>query len=362
VHLPLLDARSGWGNLGATFGGRLSDFSAFGRHETWHAGVRWEPSHSWAVRADYATLFRAPSLSELYQRQVSFDSAAYDPCGRSPTPDKQVHCAANGVPGGSYVQSDSDVYLAVAGGNTDLAPEEGHSFDAGLEFRTNGATAWQASADYFQTQLDGFVEGPTEDVILNECAAHGTALACDKIQRLSDGSIQSIDTRLSNYGRVTVAGIDVAGGLGVDTRAGQFSLHALVTRLLTHDVQVFEGSETIDRLGRGNFGFVLPEWRGLGGVSWSRDAWRASYALQWIGAFVNCTLTLEQAFYCLDVPDVFYQDIDASYQWRSITVRAGVNNLTNEDPPFTAGNANTDPPTYRLLGRTYFLQLSYALE
>jgi hypothetical protein len=36
--------------------------------------------------------------------------------------------------------------------------------------------------------------------------------------------------------------------------------------------------------------------------------------------------------------------------------------VTNEDPPFVnlASAANTDAGTYRLLGRTYFLELRYA--
>ncbi len=261
------------------------------------------------------------------------------------------------------MQSEDSTYLRYAGGNTDLEPEEGYSFDAGVEFRSTGAAAWQASVDLFQTRLDGFVESPGDDVILSECADHGTALACGKIQRFADGSIRSVDTRLSNYGRVTVEGIDLAAQLGFSSRAGEWSLHALVTNLLTHEVQVFEGGETIERLGRANFGFVLPEWRGLGGVNWTRDVWSAGYTLQWIGPYVDCAFTLEGDPYCGDVPSVFYHDLDASYQWGGIVIRAGVNNLTDRDPPYhLTGQANTNPATYRLLGRTYFLQLSYAMK
>lgn len=364
VRLPLVDEPSGWGKLGATLGGRVSDFSTFGTHTTSRAGLRWEPSRAWAVRADYATLFRAPALNELYEAQVSEqDSQFRDPCGHSPTPEQQANCAANGVPGGSYVQSPDGTYLRYAGGNTDLEPEEGYSFDAGIEFRSDGATAWRASIDLFQTRLDGFVESPGDATILSECADHATALACGKVLRFSDGSIQSVDTRLSNYGRVTVEGIDLAARLGLSSRAGEFNLHAVVTNLLEHDVQVFEGGESIERLGRANFGFVLPEWRGLGGVGWTRDAWSGSYTLQWIGAYVHCGLTLEDDFYCGDVPSVFYHDVDGSYRWAGITIRAGINNLTDRDPPFLHnGDANTNAATYRLLGRTYFLQVSYAME
>ena len=364
VRLPLVAESSGWGKLGTALGGRVSDFSTFGTHSTWHAGLRWEPSRAWAVRADYATVFRAPALNELYLAQDSEQEfQPHDPCGHSPTPEQQANCAANGVPGGSYVQSQDAMFLRYAGGNTDLDPEEGYSLDAGIEFRSAGAIAWRASIDAFQTRLDGFVESPGEEVILSECAAQGSALACGKIERLSDGSIRSIDARLSNYGRVTVEGIDLGAHVAFSSRAGEFNVHALVTHLLEHSVQVFEGGESIERLGRGNFGSALPDWRGLGGVNWTRDAWSLGYTLQWTGAFADCARTLEDEPFCGDVPSVLYHDLDASYRWGSIVLRAGVNNLTDRDPPFLLfGESNTDSATYRLLGRTYFLQVSYAMK
>ena len=364
MRVPLLDEQTGWGDLAATLGGRVSDFSTFGTHSTWHAGLRWEPSRAWAVRADYATLFRAPALSELYRAQDSelrFQSV--DPCGNSPTPEQQANCAANGVPEGSYVQSEDSIYLRHAGGNTELEPEEGYSFDAGVEFRSTGVATWRASVDLFQTQLDRFVEEPDDEMILSECADHGTALACGKIERLADGSISSVDMRLSNYGRVTVEGIDLAAHVGFASRAGEFDLHALVTHLLRYDVQVFEGGVASERVGLANLFFVLPEWRGLGGVNWTRDAWSAGYTLQWLGAYVDCVRTIEFEPYCHDVPSVLYHDLDASYRWGGIVIRAGINNLTDHDPPYLgAGEANTNTPTYRLLGRTYFLQVSYAMK
>ena len=364
MRLPLLDAQTALGSLDATLGGRLSDFSTFGTHTTWHSGLRWDVSRSWAVRADYATLFRAPTLNELYQAQVSEQSFQFeDPCGNSPTPEQQANCAANGVPGGSYVQSLNGTYLLYEGGNTDLKPEQGYSFDAGVEFRSPRTVAWQASVDVFRTRLDRFVEDPNDFAILSECADHGTAVACAKIQRFADGSIRSVDARLSNYGLVTVEGIDVAAKLAFATRAGGFTVNALVTNLLRHDQQVFEGGSSLDRLGRANFGHALPEWRGLGGVSWTRAAWNAGYALQWIGSYVECARTQEFEPYCHDIASVVYQDVEASYQWSGIVIRAGINNLTDRDPPFlSSGAANTYPETYRLLGRTYFLQLSYAVE
>jgi outer membrane receptor protein involved in Fe transport len=77
----------------------------------------------------------------------------------------------------------------------------------------------------------------------------------------------------------------------------------------------------------------------------------------------DCVRTIEFEPYCHDVPSVLYHDLDASYQWGGIAIRAGINNLTDRDPPYLgAGEGNTNTPTYRLLGRTYFLQVSYAVK
>ncbi|MDQ1345535.1 MAG: iron complex outerrane recepter protein, partial [Pseudomonadota bacterium] len=44
-----------------------------------------------------------------------------------------------------------------------------------------------------------------------------------------------------------------------------------------------------------------------------------------------------------------------------LTLRAGIENLTNEDPPLVASpiQANTDPSQYDVLGRRYYLNLTY---
>lgn len=363
VRLPLFEREGGTSSLAAVLGGRMSDFTTFGSNTTWHTGLRWKPSTGWAVRVDYTTVFRAPALNELYETQVTnVVFSPPDPCGQSPSPEQQINCAANGVPGGAYAQAEGDASLASEGGNLDLKPEEGYSFDAGVEFGSQGAIDWRASLDFFQTQLDAFIERDAPELILQECADHGTPLACSKIQRFADGSLRSIDARRNNLGSVRLQGFDLNGRMNFSVRDSEFSLHALLTHLLEYDVQVFEGSETYERVGRGNFGLILPEWRALAGISWEREGWRAGYTVQWIGPYTDCSATLEGSFYCGRVPAVFYHDVDAGYDWRGIELRAGVANLTDKEPPYLSGEGNTSAATYRLLGRTYFLQLRYAVR
>ncbi|HKU16422.1 MAG TPA: TonB-dependent receptor [Steroidobacteraceae bacterium] len=362
VRVPVLGGRSSWGKLDVTLGGRLSDFSTFGTQATWRGGLRWSPARQWALRIDYAQAFRAPALNELYRVQSIGASDFRDPCGDSPTPQQQVNCAANGVPGGAYVQPGGDSHFVREGGNAELEPEAGYSLDAGIEFHSTGAVAARTSIDFFQTRLDGFVAAGEEGAILDECASHGRSIACSKIERFADGSLRSVDLRNSNLGRVVVRGIDLAASLDFATRAGALSVQALVTRLLEYETQAFEGGASLERLGTSNVGSVLPEWRASSALSWQQSAWRAAYTLQWIGPYAFNAFTQQGEPFTGDVPSVLYHDVEASYRWRGIALRAGVTNLTDRDPPFLGGEVNTNAATYRLLGRTYFLQLTYATQ
>ena len=65
------------------------------------------------------------------------------------------------------------------------------------------------------------------------------------------------------------------------------------------------------------------------------------------------------------MPHKDYFDLDASYTiddgwFDGLTIRAGVENLTDEQPPIfrTGSNANTDPSQYDVLGRRYYVTLA----
>jgi outer membrane receptor protein involved in Fe transport len=81
--------------------------------------------------------------------------------------------------------------------------------------------------------------------------------------------------------------------------------------------------------------------------------------MQWIGSYTDCSTTLDNTIYCEPVPSVTYHDVELAYSWSALKLHAGVTNLTDRDPPFLNAIGNTNPATYRLLGRGYFLRLSY---
>ena len=64
------------------------------------------------------------------------------------------------------------------------------------------------------------------------------------------------------------------------------------------------------------------------------------------------------------VDSVLYHDMEAGFRFDAgVSVRAAITNVTDEDPPYLdIAPANTDVATYRLLGRSYFLELRYQVE
>ena len=131
------------------------------------------------------------------------------------------------------------------------------------------------------------------------------------------------------------------------------------------DEQLFAGSQTLHQAGRTDAG-PLPRWRGSGHLDWSRGRWSVGYGAQYVGTmteevedFPPLGIIFEP--FRRQIASMFVQDLELHYRWaRDITVDAAVTNFTNKSPPFvnTGLPENTDPGTYPLLGRTFFVRLT----
>jgi outer membrane receptor protein involved in Fe transport len=362
---PLLAGRTGARALDVTAGVRVSRFSSFGSDTTWQAGLRWQPVDAWSLRGTYAQVFRVPNLQELYRaKALQRTREGTDPCGNEPTPAQQVNCAANGVPGGAYVSDPEAEWEDVTGGNAALSPERGTSFNAGIEFRPVRWSNLRLNLDFFHVELSGFIEDPSVDDVLGECANRGTAAVCALISRASDGSLRRVDTLTHNFGRAVSSGYDFGGRLEFDHRGMQYEAGLSATYLARRDTEVFAGGEVTRGAGHlVDNSLAFPHWRAEGHVQISRSGWHASYSLLMIGPYSECGVSVNDTdtLICYGIAPRLYHDVEGGYTSRhGIEWRLGVTNLTNSRPPFVnTANANTEVATYRLLGRTYFLSVRY---
>jgi outer membrane receptor protein involved in Fe transport len=136
------------------------------------------------------------------------------------------------------------------------------------------------------------------------------------------------------------------------------------------DEQPYAGGET--RSYAGNFDAdtgARPRWRASGHLDWRFGPWLASYAAEYIGSYSELVepfppLGIDFESFDRRVAPVLYHDIEGGFTFDSgVAVRAAITNVTDEDPPYlNISPGNTDAATYRLLGRSYFLELRYQVE
>ncbi len=358
AQIPLLHDKPGFLDSGLSLGVRHSVGDS---NLPFSVGMHWKPAEAIELRANYSSVFRSGSLPERFEPQVFVSEFAPDPCGNEPTSTQRENCEANGVPGGAYTQA-LETFEVLLGGNPDLRPETGGSYGIGLSYAPAWAPGLSASIDYFKTELSNSIGGSDVQALLFECAQYGIADSCDRIHRNPDGSVQLVIGLYRNQGRLETSGLDFAVDWHRVTRFGEFSAELRATYLEQWDEQSSFISAVIPKAGSTG----LSSWRGLGHVDLVRGLWLASYAMEYIGSMTEAVFPLEGEAYLRKIPSALYHDIaiNRKFPVRSLELRIGINNVTDDDPPFvnTGALENTEPGTYRLLGRTYILELRYELQ
>ena len=151
------------------------------------------------------------------------------------------------------------------------------------------------------------------------------------------------------------------------TRIGEVKSRLLATHLDRWDKQPFPDGQVHSYAGNFDAG-ARPRWRASGHIDWHSGPWMASYAAEYIGSYSERVEPWESFDIFFDpyyrrVDPVLYHDIESGFSFDSgLALRAVISNVTDEDPPYlNIAPANTDVATYRLLGRSYFLELRYHL-
>jgi iron complex outermembrane recepter protein len=221
ARVPFARDRIGANLLEVNLGTRYSHFSSFGAHTSAQVGVLWRPVHAITLRGQHSQVFRAPSTFESYAAPQLEVQAIADPCGSAPTSQQQIHCAANGVPGGAYEMAQTHGTQVVFGGYPQLRPEAGESWSAGISLAPDQPHL-SVTADLWHVNLNRAVDLPSPQEIADDCADTGAATACSRITRLPDGSISEIDSRYANLTRLTVDGVDIGASASHSLWRGQF--------------------------------------------------------------------------------------------------------------------------------------------
>ncbi len=193
----------------------------------------------------------------------------------------------------------------------------------------------------------------------------GEPAFCDRIVRDSSGRIVQVSAQLQNIASETARGVDVELGFQHPGLSGAFRHRASFSYVGERDLVAFPGAGPFAGAGGYDpdvFG-AIPRWRGNYRVDWAGQRWDFAYEAHWIGAVDETGGELYPGT-VNRVAGQLYHDLFGRFAIdQRLAVSVGVDNLTDEVPPFfaNADEANTDVATYRLLGRTWWLRLNLTL-
>jgi iron complex outermembrane receptor protein len=384
--IPLLRNLPMVKSLSTTVGARVTDSNISGRDNSYKATLDWSIVDQVRFRGGVQTAIRAPNVNELFAPQLNnfptFTDS--DPCNttggqaaiyRKGANGAQVQalCAAqSAVAGGvAYVQPSSQA-TGITGGNPNLGPETSKSFTAGFVIQPSKDLT--ATIDYWSIDLEEVIGAVDATTIAQRCfnrdGANPTFSPTNQWCQLfsrnqSDGGVIALQQLDRNQAFRKVAGVDLALDYGLSLAQYGALRWNLNTTWIQKDEQQTTSVDPINDF-VGSIGSTTatatPKWRVNLGTTYSLGGVSVQLVSRWIDKMVHAnTVTGGSATTNTGTAATWYHDLSARYAvTSSITVRAGVSNLLDQQPRTYTPNvqANTDPSTFDVLGRRYFVGLN----
>ncbi|MBM0104822.1 TonB-dependent receptor [Steroidobacter sp. S1-65] len=391
ARLPLVEGKSFAQSLSAEAGYRYSDYDLDFSTDTYKLGLEWSPISDIRARASYQRSVRVPNITELYGIQAvgldgTIDICASDVAGGELPGASLEECVRTGVAPEDYgtIQNNSAAqYNGLIGGNPDLKPETADTLSFGLAFQPRALPGLRINIDYFDIKIEDAIQNPNADFTLLMCARTGDPQTCSRIQRDADGSLwQSVNgyvvDTFENIGEISTSGIDFDVSYAFDLGGGgRLGLDFVATLL---DSLEFTPQQGVTYDCAGLYGSVClvpaPEWRHKFDATWrtpwagidltlswryfdevKRDAEDSNQFLSFLGQVEGVLPTDSR------LGSRSYLDLTSAMTLAErYTVRVGVNNLLDKDPPLNGSsscptgpcNGNTWPQVYDAMGRQIF--------
>jgi iron complex outermembrane receptor protein len=388
----LFESRSSVQKLDLEAGIRWSDYDLAGSVTTWKAGLDWRLTESLRFRTMVQHAVRAPNNSELFTQQlVTADFAIgqneSDPCSASANPVANGNvdkCLAQGLSQAQIGVFEATPFYPtdfISGGNPELVPESSDTFTMGMVITPTSVQDLTIAIDYYDLEVTDTI-GSLDPALVCFDAKNAAGLFCDRIQRDSTGNIHRMENLFQNRGLLATDGIDLQAQYGFDLpdaldlfdQGAQLYMDAIWTHVFSLEEQANVVTDIFDCngfFGRPCTSEINPENRMTLNFDYGSGPFTARLTWRWIDGSVNAITKIAGQFGVPAAPKVpipeigsiNYFDLGFSYLLgRSLSMRFGINNLADEEPPFMADSAfanNTSTSNYDIFGRSYYVGASY---
>lgn len=354
---------------------RYFDYDTFGSDSTYKLGLSWRINDSLMLRSVKSTAFRAPSVSELYGGQSDSYTNFTDPCngvGGADGEAKYATACANDVaagliPGdGSWNQGNGQV-RAVVGGNPMLGPEEADTLTVGLV--AEPIEGLSVTADYYKIELDNVISslgvGTRFDLCYSAGADGGVGGSnpfCNGVVRNAIGDFDGTPATNENLAFWEVSGWDFNVRYNFEMASLDWTADWEASYVDTWEEIAFAGEDPVDYVGVAmSNSTTVPEWKHNFRVTARGESWSLSYFMMYVDENTTESVALrgtDPSTVADATADSFVSHTLSGnyYLTESITLRAGIDNITDEEPPYYTDydDSNTDTSLYKYVGRNFF--------
>ena len=402
--------------------GRLTDHEFYGQNETYSARGSWSPTDFLTFRGTYGTSFRAPNVRELFLGgQTGFTSGFADPCvvpsaannggTYDPTQDNRdpqviANCQLEGVDPFALGLSGVPSIESFRAGNPGLEPETSTAWSYGFVFEQPFIDAFDATfgVTVFNIEVEDSIAIPGTSFSLGQCYGSPNFPNdpfCARRQRdPNTGLLSFVDNTPFNVSASEISGADFNGRFNYDVPEsflGGFNIDINTVWTWSDEILSQTTAQSVINDQVGDWG--APEWRGTINSRVTRGDWSALWRARYVGeqasiyndttpgaafpygqrVYASCSLPgcvqnddpstpfLDFSSVITSADAVFYHDLSVTYSQDTWIIRAGVNNLLDEDPAIidqsasgsTQASSNAQLGSgYDLLGRRFFLNVT----
>ncbi|MGH8129939.1 MAG: TonB-dependent receptor [Steroidobacteraceae bacterium] len=346
---------------------RYSDYSDFDSEFTYKVGGDWRVTDAFRLRSTFSTSVRTPNIRELFTTEEINFTTFVDPCDRwESSSDASLMANCDADVGAGFTQSELFVEIDYPG-NRDLEPEKADTFTFGVVYEPVALEGLALTVDYYQIDIEDSIRNVPPSAALEQCyfSENKSDPTCSSIFRDEfSREVVFLTVPLVNNAKEEMRGLDFGAQYAIRALNSDFTLVWNAAYLDRFDIQFVgapskvEWAGTISNGEGGNGSYT--EWRSTLTLGVERERWGASYSVNYIGdadsQFQRVGATKP------DVGSVTYHSLEGSLRLSErLVLRSGVNNLFDKNPPYYTDpiDQNTDPFTYDLLGRRYFVKASY---
>lgn len=377
LHLPILKGVAGAERLSLDLAGRISDYNIAGRTTTSKIGLEWAPIEDVTLRGTWGKAIRAPNIGELFTAGTVSGAWLYDPCNDyslAYRTDNTEYTAANCA---AISPSDTATYWqwldVIYSGNEDLGPETAKTTTFGVVLRPRFIENLVISADYYDIDLSNVIAGLAPQTILNRCVdlASMDNQFCGLVTRNDTGDLVDVSVQQLNLAQSVARGVDINAAWFHQFGAGRMSIDLNLGRTLERiDVADADNPDDVwDNLEI----FGTPKWKGTLRAGWSNEKFSAYWTVRGFSRMRASSSVTSAGYERVWAGSTFYNDLYARYQLTdNLALSAGMNNVFDRSPPrvpgaeaggsnFNQGIAGTQAGLYDVIGRTFYLGLSFSL-